>query len=96
MNDEYTRLRGTLPQWIIGQLDAWVERGVYPPSIFLQRVLHNDLINTFRHADMRELMELPDIIAYVDGHLPFDSWGSAEKLHAWSAGFKRVDDNDAK
>lgn len=94
MNDERTRLRGSIPNWVIGQLDDWVERGVYPPSIFIQRILHNDLIGTFMQADIKEMMELPDIIAYVYNHVPHECWGTAEKLQKWTPERSRIDETE--
>lgn len=50
---------------------------------FLRAVLENNLKESFMRADERNIETLFHIVAYVYNEVPFNAWGSPEKVEAW-------------
>ncbi len=54
-----------------------------PTGDFLKSVLSNDLFGALQRADSRSLNGLLRIAAFVQYHLPYDSFGSEEIVSRW-------------
>jgi len=63
-------------------IDRFVIDGT-PPGDFLWAVLTNNLAESFRRADMDNLANMREIVAYCWNHIPADCWGSPKKVEAW-------------
>lgn len=74
-DEERTRLRGSIPNYLVKELDAY-ENNKVSPSLFLIRVLSNDLFGAFRTAKIKELMALPELVAYITTYMPRQLYGS--------------------
>lgn len=74
-DEERTRLRGSIPNYLIKELDAY-ENNKVSPSLFLVRVLSNDLFGAFQVARIKELMTLPELVAYIIAYMPRQLYGS--------------------
>lgn len=81
--DEYYPLREDL----YGALERYLNLGIMPGS-FLTAVLENKLCEAFGRADHMNEANMKNIIGYVYNHLPFNSWGSAEKVQGYLASLK--------
>jgi hypothetical protein len=68
--------------YIIQSLKSYVENKV-PPGGFLYAVLSNDLTGACAKADEHNQKQLFDIVNYVYNNLPYNSWGSPEKVKKW-------------
>ena len=54
-----------------------------PPGSFLTSVLENDLLESFSWADKENREVLYEIVCYCYNELPYDCWGSPEKVRKW-------------
>ena len=72
-----------VPPHTQGALRRYVEEG-YMPGGFLTAVLCNDLFGAVARADDENIQSLKDITTFVYNRMPSDSWGSAEKMRAYT------------
>ncbi len=83
--DEYYPIRNDL----YGALERYLNNGIMPGS-FLTAVLENNLMETFRRADIDNEANLKNIVGYIYNHLPRTSWGSSEKVKAYLISLKEA------
>jgi len=55
---------------------------------FLQAVICNNLVESYRRIDKKDKERLLDIIAFFYHEAPGNCWGSPEKMEAWLDGKK--------
>ncbi len=63
-------------------IDRFVQHGTRPGS-FVYAILSNNLIKSFRRADLENLRDMNNIVGYCNNHIPGECWGSEEKVQAW-------------
>ena len=88
---QYAHLGG-----IIESLDRYVEFHC-PTGGFLDAVLRNDLKESCARADSQNLYLLFDIVSYLYNEVPWNCWGTPERVNAWlhpveSVGEEKTDD----
>jgi hypothetical protein len=71
-----------LPEHIRPGMKFYLERGVMPGS-FLQAVLSNNLMESFRKADHINKHRMYDIVEFLYNDAPYDAWGSPAALAQW-------------
>lgn len=54
-----------------------------PTGDFLKSVLSNDLFGALMRADSKSLNGIVRLAAFIQYHLPYDSFGSPEIVAAW-------------
>jgi hypothetical protein len=64
--------------------------GVLPEG-FLQAVLCNNLVQSCRQADSAHIFHLRDVVDCLTACAPPDSWGSRERVLAWTSTPERFD-----
>jgi hypothetical protein len=77
-NEEYA----AIPSHTQLAFKSYFEKKLYPGS-FLTAVLSNNLVKTVSTADSFNLAALPLIVEYMYNYLPYECWGSEEKIHNW-------------
>lgn len=75
-------------------LRGYFEKGI-APGHFLRAVLENDLFNAMGRADEFNRLALPNYVRFIYNYAPGNSYGSPEKVSAWLAKFRRVEEGDA-
>jgi len=78
-----------IPDYMMEGLELYIEHGV-EPGHFLSAVIKNDLADAVGRADDHNLRNLPAYVGYLYNEAPATCWGSAEKMKAWVADFKKV------
>lgn len=68
-------------------IDGYVKYG-YQPGRFITAVLENKLFEAFGRADHDAMDNLKHIICYCYNEIPYDCWGSKEKVQQWLNNFK--------
>ncbi len=63
-------------------IDCYVKDKKHPGH-FITAVLENDLQEAVGRADYEAMQNLKHIIAYCYNKIPFDCWGSKEKVENW-------------
>ena len=71
-----------IPERTKRSLDRWACFAEYQGG-FITAVLENNLVEAFNKADRKNLNALDDIVKYIYNHLPFECWGSIEKVEKW-------------
>lgn len=66
-------------------IDRYVEDRC-PPGSFLTAVLSNDLKESFGRADEENIRDMFEIVSYCYNEIPFDCWGSPERVKHWLEG----------
>jgi hypothetical protein len=54
-----------------------------PTGSFLYAVLSNDLKEAVACADAENITTLPEIVCYCYNEIPYNCWGSLDKVQAW-------------
>ena len=72
-----------IPQITMDALIRYRDKGIIPGG-FLQAVLKNDLFGTYERADQYNKAELDAIVKFIFNRMPMSSWGSWEKMYAYS------------
>lgn len=67
----------------LDSLERYVQTGC-PVGGFLSAVLCNDLVDACGKADMHNIEVIPVYAAWLYNVAPRDSWGSREKMEAWT------------
>lgn len=57
-----------------------------PPGDFLTAVLQNNLLGSLSKADNENGEALSEIVKYIYVELPWECWGSPEKVKNWLEG----------
>lgn len=83
---------GLLPDSLRFGLRRWFEHGQLPGG-FLRAVLANDFVQAVIRADDDNLAVLLDIARFMHNEAPARSWGTLEKMEAWS---KRAADDERR
>lgn len=73
-----------VPEHLRPGLRAYAEHG-QETGDFLSAVLRNDLAGAVFHADPVSLKALPEIVHFVNWHMPGGSYGDPESVKAWIA-----------
>lgn len=68
-----------LPERFRESIDLYLERGILPGS-FLLAVLENKLKEALGAADWMSVHELPGIVSWLYNNVPFNVWGSEERV----------------
>jgi hypothetical protein len=76
-----------IPQHHLHSIRLYVEHGCQPGS-FLTAVLSNDLKGAVTSADTESLAALPAIVRYCYHELPWEVWGSPERVSEHHASFR--------
>jgi len=71
-----------IPERTINALKRYVADKI-PTGDFLRAVLENNLTEAFARADSENREALWGIVEYVYNELPFNCWGSPEKVSEW-------------
>lgn len=71
-----------LPQNLRLGMQRYIEHGI-PPGSFLEAVIQNKLIESFRRADEDAQMLLPEIIKWILKWMPYQKFG-AEGYKNWT------------
>lgn len=79
-----------IPDHTKGALRRYVEQGLMPGS-FLEAVLTNDLMGATGRADPHNIFALKEICMFVYNEIPATAWGSRERMEAWCAKARGVD-----
>lgn len=72
-----------VPDHLRGGLLLYLQHGILPGS-FLQAVLINDLAQAVLRADPEALFGLRAVVEFLLWNTPADSWGSRERVLAWT------------
>lgn len=75
------------PDSLQGGLRRWAEEGIYPGG-FLRAVLENDLRESFKRADNKNLGRMFTIVSFMFNQMPAGCWGSPEKVLEWHESFR--------
>lgn len=71
-----------IPKHTYDSLKLYVEKRISPGG-FLYAVLTNDLFKAICSANSENLKMIKEICWFVYNEMPFDSWGSVEKVKKW-------------
>lgn len=71
-----------------GTIDRYVIHGIKPGS-FMTAVIENDLMSAFMRADSYNRTILYDICHFLYNRVPFEAWGSPEKVVRWLEQFHK-------
>ncbi len=63
-------------------IDRYIDHGVRP-SGFIEAVLRNDLVESFRLADEQNLLDMYEIVRYCHNNVPQGAWGEPAKVRGW-------------
>jgi len=63
-------------------IDRYVDHRIHPGG-FLEAVLCNDLKESLGRADDWNREDLFSIVSYCWNNIPYDCWGSPERVKAW-------------
>lgn len=63
-------------------IEAWVNHGVLPPTLFLTAVLRGDLKEAYRHSSRRQLALMVPIVRFLE-HVEPRCWGSGSAVANW-------------
>ena len=77
-----------IPRHTLGGIKRYVENRI-PPGGFLTAVLENNLRKSFGQADKENREALFEIVCHCYKELPYDCWGSPEKVKNWLLGKNR-------
>lgn len=72
-----------IPEHMRGGVKSYFEHGVMPGS-FLRFVLENNLVEAVVCADRINKAHLIEWAKFLYNEMPLGSWGSREKVKAWS------------
>jgi len=61
-----------------------------PPGGFLTAVLSNNLYQAVQRADLDNLANMEAIVNHIQNTLPYESYGSPEKVKAWYEKFSSI------
>jgi hypothetical protein len=75
--------RSSVPEHLRGGLVRYMSDGILPGG-FLQAVLCNNLMEAAARADPTSARTLVPIVQFLTDHAPASSWGSREKVLAWT------------
>lgn len=67
---------------ILASLDRYVNQGIEAGG-FLNAVLENNLAEACGRADIYNKFNLHNIVGYIYNNIPYNSWGSKEKVKSW-------------
>lgn len=67
---------------LIDTFDRYVQHHI-PTGSFLRACLENDLREAVARADHQNIHLLPEVVSYMYNELPFNCWGSPERVKAW-------------
>ena len=76
-----------VPEHDIDALWLYINHGIEPGS-FLQAVLENNLMESFRRADIENRHRLFEICSFIYNELPMSCHGSSEKVEKWLRAFR--------
>jgi hypothetical protein len=71
-----------IPKRMMGGIERYVKHHIKPGN-FLCSVISNDLKEACARADDENVLNLPAYVAYFYNEVPYDCWGSVEKIEAW-------------
>lgn len=71
-----------IPDIILEAINRYVEHRI-PTGGFLQAVLENNLKEAVFRADKENSIPLKEIVNYIYWNIPFECWGSPEKVKKW-------------
>ena len=77
-----------IPKHTLGGIKRYVENRI-PPGGFLTAVLENNLRKSFGQADKENREALFEIVCHCYKELPYNCWGSPEKVKNWLLGKNR-------
>ena len=77
-----TDLESKVPEHILPSIIAYVKQG-RPVGGFLNAVLSNNLLESFKRADDINCIHMFDIVNYLYNEAPSTCWGSPEKVEIW-------------
>src|SRR5262249_47636391 len=73
-----------VPAALQGGIVRYMVDGVLPDG-FLQAVLCNNLVQACRQADSANIFRLRDVVDFLTACAPPNSWGSRERVLAWTS-----------
>jgi hypothetical protein len=73
---------GVVKKETLEDLHRYIESGI-DPGEFLRAVLRNDLIESFRTADIYNASTMRVLVKYVSNEVPTVCYGSSDKVRDW-------------
>ncbi len=71
-----------IPEHCQDAMRRYIELGEIPEE-FLQAVICNDLVESFKLADDINCLRMKDYASFLYWEIPSNAWGSKEKMEAW-------------
>lgn len=83
MESQFPAKYGLLPDYMRAAARRYLEDGDLPGD-FLLAVLRNELVQAVLRADGTNRAVLPVWVRWLYNEIPYNAWGSAERVAAWS------------
>jgi hypothetical protein len=80
-NADWTRV----PPRLHHELERYLVDGIRPQSLFLARVLANDLAGAIVQASRTQRAGLVDLVLFLEDDCPFESYGGRDHYEHWIA-----------
>ena len=78
----YTYRQFTIPDYMMEGIVHYRDKGL-PTGDFLRAVFENDFSQVVGRADRINVQNLPAYAAFCYNEMPWNSWGSPERVAAW-------------